>query len=109
LKYSFHNSSAERNFKNKNTERIKDTDMGGTGRRMKKTNTLHVGCLSSFVAFVVAVIIIHPYTGKDQDEEMCPLCRDEECPACRTEIVAFHGPESTLNSQETDAVQTPKE
>jgi hypothetical protein len=31
------------------------------------------------------------------------------CPACRTEIVAFHGPESTLNSQETDAVQTPKE
>ena len=31
------------------------------------------------------------------------------CPACRTEIVAFHGPDSTLNSQETDAVQTPKE
>jgi len=31
------------------------------------------------------------------------------CPACRTDIVAFHGPDSTLNSQETDAVQTPKE
>ena len=31
------------------------------------------------------------------------------CPACRTEIVAFHNPDSTLNSQETDAVQTPKE
>ena len=32
-----------------------------------------------------------------------------KCPACRTEIVAFHGPDSALNSQETDAVQTPKE
>jgi hypothetical protein len=31
------------------------------------------------------------------------------CPACRTDIVAFHRPESKLNSQETDAVQTPKE
>jgi len=35
--------------------------------------------------------------------------RHNRCPACRTEIVAFHGPDSTLNSQETDAVQTPKE
>ena len=31
------------------------------------------------------------------------------CPACRTDIIAFHGPESKLNSQETDAVETPKE
>jgi hypothetical protein len=34
---------------------------------------------------------------------------NNRCPMCRTEIVAFHNPDSTLNSQETDAVQTPKE
>ena len=48
---------------------------------------------------------------KDARERVRVLEKDAHnlCPACRTDIIAFHGPESKLNSQETDAVETPKE